>query len=127
MDKDRSGGMSMVKCKIGKDGRTKGCVLVGVKFQSLWQGEGYYYDVVAVPEGEKPSIAVVGNLYQGRRTWDIERKSDMGRIEFGIRTKSVKRAKEWLSKREPYKREEWLDSVISKAIKLCNGIHYAEE
>jgi len=63
---------------------------------------------VCVRSGKDPVIDTVGNLYDGPRTWDIERRGDIGEIRFGLRTKSVARMCDWLARRE--------DDIIEAAI-----------
>jgi hypothetical protein len=83
------------------DALPEGYILVGIEIQSLYVGGGRYPDVVCVRRGERPVIDSPGNLYDGPRTWDIERKGDMGEIRMGLRTRSPERMLAWLQRRMP--------------------------
>ncbi|KKW11729.1 MAG: hypothetical protein UY48_C0013G0010 [Candidatus Gottesmanbacteria bacterium GW2011_GWB1_49_7] len=99
-----------------------GYVLQCYEAQSLWQGGGWDAKCVCVPSGEKPIIDSPGNLYIGPKTWDIERKSDIGNIRMGLRTKSIDRAISWKKKREsPGIPAEWLREEIMDAINRRRG------
>ena len=94
-----------------------GYVLQCYETQSLWQGMGWGASVVCIPSGSKPIIDSPGNLYDGPKTWDIERKSDMGEIRMGLRTKSIDRAIAWKARRESEDTpEDWIRQEIMEAI-----------
>ena len=94
----------------------EGYILVGYRAQSLWQGMGMSVGIACVRRGMKPQIGCPGNLYDGPRTWDIERTSDMGRIEFGLRTSDIERMVDWYRRRSNDTPREWVEVEIRDAI-----------
>ena len=93
-----------------------GYILVGYRVQSLWQGMGWSVGIVCVRRGTRPVIDSPGNQYAGPRTWDIERRGDMGRIEFGLRTTNIERMVDWYRRRSNDTPREWVEVEIREAI-----------